>query len=231
MNSLTISGLSSGYHNTTILRDVDLNASQSAVTCLLGRNGVGKSTLMKTIMGIIPNSSGSIVLGKQVISGLKPFQIAKLGIAYAPQESSIFPQLTVEQNFTVACGKFALSDHKEVFEFFPRLAERLKQVAGTLSGGEQKMLLVARALMSKPKFMLLDEVTEGVQPSIVNSIGKAILWSNRELGTTVLMVEQNLELALGISHYYAMMDNGSIVDQGPVAGEETSHKVKQRMVI
>jgi urea transport system ATP-binding protein len=231
MKSLTISGLSSGYHNTTILRDLHLKAAQGAVTCILGRNGVGKSTLMKTIMGIVPHSAGKIVLGEQSISGLKPFQIAKLGIAYAPQESSIFPQLTVEQNFSVVCGKFVLSEHREVFEFFPRLAERLKQTAGTLSGGEQKMLLVARALLSKPEFMLLDEVSEGVQPSMVDNIGNAILWSNRTFGTTVLMVEQNLEFSLGISHYHVVMENGSIVDQGPVSGQVTMDSVRQHMVI
>jgi ABC-type branched-subunit amino acid transport system ATPase component len=231
MISLEISKLTSGYHKTTILRELDFVVPEGSITCLLGRNGVGKSTLMKTVMGLLPVASGSIKIGNESMHHLKPFQIAKKGVAYGPQEAAIFPQLTVEQNLSIL-GHSMKSDHmKEIFKFFPRLSERLDQKAGTLSGGEQKMLIVTRALLSSPKLMLLDEVSEGVQPSMVDNIGQAIMWANKTFKTTVLVVEQHLEFSLGISNFYAVMNNGSIVDEGVVTENETINQVKKYMVI
>lgn len=230
MISLDISELTCGYNKTMILRNLNLSIREGSITCLLGLNGAGKSTLFKTIMGLLPLSSGTIQLGKERISGLKPFQIAQKGVAYAPQDAALFPQLSVEQNLSLA-GKPKLERLQEIFTFFPRLSERMGQKAGTLSGGEQKMLLVARALLASPKFMLLDEVSEGVQPSMVDNIGKAILWANKTYNTTVLMVEQHLEFPLGISDFYAVMNNGSIIDEGTVSEQVTIHHVKKYMAI
>lgn len=231
MVSLEISKLSSGYKKTTIIRELSLSVVEGSITCLLGRNGVGKSTLMKTIMGLLSTNTGSIKLGEEKIDGLKPFQIAQKGVAYAPQEAAIFPQLTVEQNLSIVGGKTKPNHLKEIIHFFPILSERMHQKAGTLSGGEQKMLLVTRALLSSPKLMLLDEVSEGVQPSMVDNIGQAILWANQTYKTTVLMVEQHLEFSLGISNFYVVMNNGSIVDEGTVSENSTINQVKKYMVI
>ncbi|WP_078430526.1 ABC transporter ATP-binding protein [Alkalihalobacterium alkalinitrilicum] len=231
MNSLNISNLSSGYKKTQIIRDLQLTVPAGAVTCLLGRNGVGKTTLMKSIMGILPVFSGTVSLDNEQLSGLKPFQIAQKGIAYAPQDAAIFPQLTVEQNLSLVIKKEQFKERPEIFDFFPRLAERMNQKAGTLSGGEQKMLLVARALLSQPKLILLDEVSEGVQPSMIDKIGHALKWVNETYNTTILLVEQNINFSIGISDYFSVMDNGSIIDSGEITDDFSVETITKQLTI
>lgn len=213
-----INQLSSGYGTTLILREINLNLEQGDIFCLLGRNGVGKTTLLKTVMGIIPVHEGEVYFSGKPISRLKPFQIAHRGIAYAPQEAGIFPNLTVEQNLRVGYrnSKAAfINACQQAFEHFPILEERLNQRAGTLSGGEQKMLILSRCMITQPRLMILDEITEGVQPSIIDRITKALKILN-EQGTTLFLVEQNIKFALNIAHNYAVMNQGQIIEAGKV---------------
>ncbi|WP_102346057.1 branched-chain amino acid ABC transporter ATP-binding protein [Bacillus sp. Marseille-P3661] len=213
MSLMEINRMSSGYGRTVIDREIQLKVEYGKILCVLGRNGVGKSTLLKTIMGIVETFEGEISFDGARITGLKPFQIANMGIAYAPQESALFDNLSVEQNLKVGLPRQSTSFSticEEAFRIFPILKERLKQEAGTLSGGEKKMLLMARAMIRSPKLIILDEITEGVQPSVIDNISNALRKMN-EQGVSVLLVEQNVDFALSVAHSYAVMNQGQIV--------------------
>ena len=217
MSVLELKQVSSGYNRTIIIRDINISVEQGNIVCILGRNGVGKSTLLKTIMGVLPAKTGEICFKGNSLTGLKPFQIARTGIAYAPQELPIFPNLTVFENLAIGFqAKNAMETAGQALEYFPQLKDRLKQQAGTLSGGETKMLIVCRAIMGKPELLLLDEVTEGLQPSVVNTINNTLYTINKEKGTTMVIVEQNLSFAKQIAQDYVIMNQGTIVESGTI---------------
>ncbi|MDQ0889820.1 ABC-type branched-subunit amino acid transport system ATPase component [Paenibacillus sp. V4I9] len=232
MSFLRMRNVTSGYGKTLILRNIELEIGRGEIVCLIGRNGVGKTTLLKTIIGEIVLTEGEISLEDQPIHDLKPYQIAGKGVAYAPQEKGIFFDLTVLQNLKVGCNLPKSSFEEaciEVFLSFPVLGERLSQRAGTLSGGEKKMLMMARAIIQKPKLLVLDEITEGVQPSIIEKISAALKRLN-QLGTTVLMVEQNINFAVQIAHVCAVINQGQIIEVQHV-DESTKKRLEQYLVI
>jgi len=229
--ALQTTDLKAGYGHTKVLHGVDLAVEQGSVLALLGRNGVGKTTFVKAVMGIIAPSDGTVhTLGVDT-THIPPFRKARSGIAYVPQDFGIFDQLTVAQNLSMATPDLreVRNDGHEIFEHFPVLGERLGQKAGTLSGGERKMLLIARALYQRPKLMLVDEVTEGVQPAVVERIAEAITGRVGE-GTAVLLVEQRLEFALEIADYFSVLHAGEVVASGPVDAGARS-RIEQHMVL
>jgi branched-chain amino acid transport system ATP-binding protein len=206
---LEVSGIDVAYGPVPVLRDVSLSAEPGEILCILGRNGAGKTTLMKAVMGLLRPSRGRILLDGQVISGLPADRVPGFGIGYVPQGRRLFGALTVAEN--LALGLMARGRPRSVRDAalarFPRLAERLDQRADTLSGGEQTMLAVARALCLDPSVLLLDEPTEGLQPSMIAAIRAAIL-ALRDEGRTVLMVEQRIDAVLAVADRVAFLDTG-----------------------
>lgn len=217
--ALSVSAVSSGYGEAVIVRDVSLEIGAGRIVALLGKNGMGKSTLLKTVMGYLPvRAGGTVRLFGETVSGQPPHRIARQAIAYTPQEQALFQDLTVEENLRLGVRHdrdyaAGLARATQAFAF---LGERLKQRAGTLSGGEQKMLLVARALMSAPKLMLIDEITEGLQPSVIERLAGVLRAQRERHGTAILLVEQNVRFALSVADAYALIKSGEIVDRGEV---------------
>ena len=213
---LKISNLSSYYGESRIIPSLDLSVAKGEVVCLVGRNGVGKSTTLKSIMGMIKTPEGSILFDNQELIGKKTYERAALGIGYVPQGREIFPQLTVAENLELGLqvngGKGKIGE--EIFELFPIIKEFMERKGGNLSGGQQQQLAIARALVSHPKLLILDEPTEGIQPSIIEDIATAIERVNKELGVTVLIVEQYLDFVLAVSDRYYVMDKGEITLSG-----------------
>jgi urea transport system ATP-binding protein len=213
---LKIEGLEVAYGRTTVLFDVAFEVPGDGLVCVMGRNGVGKTTLLNTIMGILRPASGRIVLDGTDITGLRPDQRVRAGIAYVPQGRASFPQLTVSENLRVvaeACssGQGAID---EALELFPRLQPLLGRRAGFLSGGQQQQLAMARALVTKPRLLLLDEPTEGIQPSIILEIEDAIAKLNATSGLAILLVEQYMEFALRLATRYVVLDAGRVAASG-----------------
>ena len=211
---LSASDLRSGYATGDVLQDVGVTVEQGEVVGVLGRNGVGKTTLMKTLIGLLPARAGRIVFRDQDVTNLSADRRARLGIGYVPQGRGIFPQMTVRDNLRMGglinASKKPL-DFDLVFGYFPFLKERLTQRGGTLSGGQQAMLAIARALVSTPDLLLLDEPSDGVQPNIVEEIGDFIKILNREKGLTVLIVEQNIDLMQTVATRAYALDKGRVV--------------------
>lgn len=230
---LQISGLNFYYGESHILRDVDLSVPAGQMVCLIGRNGVGKTTLLKNIMGLLKPRTGQIVLENQPITALPPDQRARSGIAYVPQGREIIPRLTVKENLLLGIearpqgrtGKETIPD--EIFELFPVLKTMLSRMGGDLSGGQQQQLAIARALMGNPKLLVLDEPTEGIQPSIILDIEAAVKRIVAATGISVLLVEQHLHFVRQADRYYAMQ-KGGIVASGPT--RELSNEVIQRFL-
>lgn len=230
---LTIQGLSVGYGESQILWDVHLHVPPGQVVCLMGRNGVGKTTLLKSVMGLLPPQRGSIVFDGQDITRFKPEQRARRGIGYVPQGREIFPQLTVLENLRIGLlgkkgGNSKVPD--EVFQLFPALHFMLDRKGGFLSGGEQQQLAIARALVTEPKLLLLDEPTEGIQPSIILEIEAIIEQIKARGNISILLVEQYLEFAWRLADAYSIMEKGSIVAEGKMA-ELTEEVVKRHLTV
>ncbi|VCE82956.1 branched-chain amino acid ABC transporter ATP-binding protein [Burkholderia pseudomallei] len=223
--ALDLRDVTSGYKASVVLRKLSMTVASGDAVALLGKNGMGKTTLLKTITGYLPKKSGAIHLNGQDITRLPPHRIARAGIAYAAQEHALFPDLTIRDNLRLGLEKVSVFDERfaEIEPIFPVFKSRLKQHAGTLSGGEQKMLLVARALMMRPSIILLDEITEGLQPSVIDRLAEALLWERRRHGTTLLLIEQHVPFALKVADRYAVLKQGEIIDNGdaksPVAAD------------
>ncbi|MBO9123749.1 MULTISPECIES: ABC transporter ATP-binding protein [unclassified Rhizobium] len=230
---LHVENLWARYGATPILQGVDLSVSKGEIVSLIGRNGVGKTTTMRCLIGLLGAASGSVRLLGRDITKLSADSRARLGIGYIPQGRDVFPRMTVQENLEVGRsigGPAGKKLPELVFESFPRLAERRNQMAGTMSGGEQQQLAIGRALIGNPVLMLLDEPSEGIQPSIVQLICNALRSFSRELGTTVLFVEQNLDTILSLSDRSYVMEKGRIV--GTIAsGEVTSETVRQNLML
>lgn len=213
---LEIKNLSAFYGESNIIPNLSVSVPDKEIVCLVGRNGVGKSTTLKSIMGLVKTPSGSIKLAGEEIIKKKTYERAALGIGYVPQGREIFPQLTVQENLELGLqvngGKGEVGE--EIFELFPIIKEFLRRKGGNLSGGQQQQLAIARALVSHPKLLILDEPTEGIQPSVIEDIASAIEKVNKQLGITVLIVEQYLDFVLAVSNRYYVMDKGEIVLQG-----------------
>jgi len=221
------------YGESHILRDVDLEVPPGKVVCLMGRNGVGKTTLLKTIMGLLPARSGRLIFGERVITRDAPFRRARLGVGYAPQGREIFPHLSIHENLLVGLDGCRNGDRgipEEIFELFPVLKDMLKRKGGDLSGGQQQQLAIGRALVARPTLLLLDEPTEGIQPSIIQEIERAIR-RLRERGTVgILLVEQYLDFAQRLADAFAVMEKGEIVKRGPI-GELTPDVIKRHLAV
>lgn len=219
---LSLEGVSSGYGQSRILWDVDFALPQGKATALIGRNGVGKTTLLSTIMGLRPALSGRILFDGQDITRLSTHQRARTGIAIVPQGRHIFPFLTVEEN--LLSGLAARRDGKKgipdfIFDLFPKLAQIRSRKGGLLSGGEQQQLAIGRALAGDPRLLLLDEPTEGIQPNVVSQIEAALRHVRSEMGMTILVVEQYLDFAWRLADLYSAMQGGRIVRQGDTQTE------------
>jgi len=213
---LELDGVTAGYGPTPVLRDVDLSVEEGEIVGVVGKNGVGKTTLLKTAMGLVDPSEGTVTYRGQDVTGAAADERARAGIGYIPQGRDVFPKLTVEENLRMGEHVHADSDetlYEEVYEFFPVLEERADQDGGTLSGGQQQMLAIARALVANPDLLLLDEPSEGVQPSIVDQISEDMRAINDELGTTILFVEQNLGVIQTMADRCYAMERGTIVDE------------------
>jgi branched-chain amino acid transport system ATP-binding protein len=226
---LQVQGLQARYGKSRVLHGVSLDAREGEIAVLVGRNGVGKTTTLEAIMGLVEVTGGEIRFEGEPISGLAAYRIPRRGIGYVPQGRRIFPELTVRENLEIGCVSGALDTRTlaRVFEYFPRLKERLWQVGGTLSGGEQQMLAIGRALLGRPRLLLLDEPTEGLMPSLV-SLVEETMRRLRDEGTTILLVEQNLATALSLADRVYVMEKGEIRVTAAPSELEASPEVLQR---
>lgn len=219
-NILTLTQLNAAYEGSQILRNVNLNLPERHVVSLMGRNGVGKTTTLKCVVGLLKPMSGEIRLGEIPLGGLRPDERARQGLAYVPQGRDIFPTLTVWENLQVGLivhGQKANGQVDRVLELFPALKQMLKRKGGVLSGGQQQQLAIARALLTSPKVLILDEPTEGIQPNIIDQIAETLLKLKKEGQMSILLVEQYLDFCKGVADNFYVMDRGAIVAEGPIA--------------
>jgi urea transport system ATP-binding protein len=220
MSALTIEGVNQSYGGSHTLWDVGFEVPEGSRTCLMGRNGMGKTTLLKCIMGLLPVTTGRITFKGSDISAAPAESRARLGIGYVPQGREIFPQLTVEENLRVGLGvrRTLRGVPAHIFELFPVLKTMLQRKGGDLSGGQQQQLAIGRALVLGPTLLILDEPTEGIQPNIVHDIGNIILQLNRDVGVTILIVEQKLPFARRIASDFRILEKGRCVASGAIDG-------------
>lgn len=217
---LEVRNLAVRYGGIQALHDLSLSVPEGSIVTLVGANGAGKSTTLRTISGLVPPASGSIRFSGEEITGWPAHRIVAAGLAHVPEGRLVFPDLTVRENLMM--GAYLRRDRKEIAadlewvgEFFPRLRERITQQAGTLSGGEQQMLAIGRALMGRPRCLMLDEPSLGIAPLLVETIFARLVDLNKERGMTMLLVEQNASLALRVSHYAYVLETGTIHLEGP----------------
>ena len=217
---LEVRNLAVRYGGIQALHDLSLSVPKGSIVTLVGANGAGKSTTLRTISGLVPPASGSIRFSGEEIAGWPAHRIVAAGLAHVPEGRLVFPDLTVRENLIM--GAYLRRDRKEIAadvewvgEFFPRLRERITQQAGTLSGGEQQMLAIGRALMGRPRCLMLDEPSLGIAPLLVETIFARLVDLNKERGMTMLLVEQNASLALKVSHYAYVLETGTIHLEGP----------------
>ncbi|MDD9962026.1 MAG: urea ABC transporter ATP-binding subunit UrtE [Gammaproteobacteria bacterium] len=217
---IEVSSLNQSYGQSQVLWDLNLRIETGRSVSLMGRNGVGKTTLLKCLMGLLPVDSGAIIYDGMNLTQERAERRAALGIGYVPQGRMIFPLLTVEENLQVGFAALPKDRRRlpdQVFEYFPVLERMLKRRGGDLSGGQQQQLAIARALVLRPKLLILDEPTEGLQPNIVQEIGEILVRLKRDLGMTVLVVEQKLHFVRSVSDAFFIMTKGAIVAAGPMS--------------
>jgi urea transport system ATP-binding protein len=230
---LAIRGLNQFYGGSHTLWDVDFDVPAGSRTCLMGRNGMGKTTLLKCVMGLLPAASGEILFEGRNLCQSPAEARARLGIGFVPQGREIFPQLTVEENLRVGLGirrNGPRTIPDRIFQLFPVLQSMLRRRGGDLSGGQQQQLAIGRALVLEPKLLILDEPTEGIQPNIVHEIGDLILRLNKEAGVTVLLVEQKLPFAKRVASEFRILEKGRCVAGGPIA-DLTDHVVHAHLSV
>lgn len=229
---LQMKGLNQYYGGSHILRDVTIDAPIGECTVILGRNGVGKTTLLKCLMGLLPIKGGQVMLDNQDITGLSPEQRVRHGLAYVPQGRDIFSMLTVEENILIGMARFPARKARHVpehlYELFPVLKEMKHRRGGDLSGGQQQQLAIARALASEPRVLILDEPTEGIQPSIIKDIGKVIRKLADEGNMAIILVEQFYDFAEELADRYVVMARGEVIASG--AGSEMAEKNISQLV-
>jgi urea transport system ATP-binding protein len=230
---LAFAHVDSFYDRSHILHDVCLDVPEGKITAVLGRNGTGKTTLLKTLMGLTDRMQGEIHLGATDLGTEPTFRRARAGIAYVPQGREIFPDFSIREN--ILMGSFARADGKReippvIADLFPYLMDNLDRNGGVLSGGQQQQLAIARALAANPKIILLDEPNEGIQPSIVEEIENLIIKLNRDFGLTVVLVEQNVSFVRRAAHRFAMMEKGRVVASGEI-GELSDALVQRHMAV
>lgn len=216
---LNLSNINVSYDGSRILRGVNLTVPEKSLVCLMGRNGVGKTTTLKSIVGLVKTESGSVQLAGNDLTGLAPDARARKGIGFVPQGRDIFPHLTVWENLKVSLVVHGTKADQldRVLELFPILKEFLKRKGGVLSGGQQQQLAIARALLTDPKILILDEPTEGIQPNIIDLIGDTLMKIKKEGKLSILLVEQYLDFCLAVGDSFYIMDRGAVVAQGPIA--------------
>jgi branched-chain amino acid transport system ATP-binding protein len=227
---LEIKGLNAGYGEVAVLHDIDLSILEGEFVCIIGANTAGKSTILRVISRLVPRISGALRFGAVDLTTRASHEIPKLGIAHVPEGRQIFPDMMVEENLMLGAFTARNADDlpvrmEDVFELFPRLRERRGQLAGTLSGGEQQMVAVGRALMLRPKLLLLDEPSHGLAPKVVEEMHEAFVKIHSR-GTSILLVEQNVELALDVANRGYVLESGRIALQGTAAELSTSPTVR-----
>jgi ABC-type branched-subunit amino acid transport system ATPase component len=230
---LAVGGLEGGYGSSPVLHGVTFHIGPGEIFGVLGKNGMGKTTLLRTIMGLLPVRCGQIeVLGKNV-TGWPPYRITRLGVSYVPQEKSIFQDLSIDENLRLALREPSSFEERlaAVAGWFPFLATRRQQRAGTLSGGEQKMLLIARALLTRPHLVLIDEISEGLQPAVISLFQEILAEERRSHGTSIVLVEQNVQLALALADRYAVLKLGRIVETGSANDTGAQKTIERHLVI
>ncbi|WGD32182.1 ABC transporter ATP-binding protein [Ancylobacter sp. WKF20] len=211
---LSTLGLRAGYGGKPVLQGLDLTVREGEIVAVIGRNGVGKSTLMKSLIGLVPAMDGSIVYRGEAVEHLPAHKRARLGVGYVPQGRDVFPRLSVAENIAVGAmlkAGVTAADRERVLDYFPILRERWAQRAGTMSGGQQQQLAIGRVLIADPALILLDEPSEGIQPNIVQDIARIMVELNRATGVTIMLVEQNIDMIRAMAQRCYVMDKGRIV--------------------
>jgi urea transport system ATP-binding protein len=235
MTLLSVKDLHVYYGESHILHGINFLLNEGEFIGVIGRNGVGKTTFIKSIIGLLKVRNGSIVFNDREISNHPPYEISRLGISYVPQGREIFPALTVLENLKVALLSRKVEERRYsfdlVFDFFPILKARVNQRGGTLSGGQQQMLAIGRALLASPKLLLLDEPTEGIQPSIVRDIEDRLQTINQKLGLAIILVEQNLELTFRLVNRSYLMEKGHIIKEGTSNELKDDDLIKKHLAI
>lgn len=217
---LQLSNITVSYQGSRILRGVNLTVPERSLVCLMGRNGVGKTTTLKSVVGLVKTDTGSVKLAGKELVGLSPDARAREGIGYVPQGRDIFPHLTVWENLKIGLvvhGVRSVEPVEKVLELFPILKEFLQRKGGVLSGGQQQQLAIARALLTNPKILILDEPTEGIQPNIIDLIGDTLIKIKKEGKISILLVEQYLDFCLSVGDSFYILDRGAVVADGPIA--------------
>src|SRR6187399_923670 len=227
MNVLEVKGLQASIGGSRILRGVEFVVPPKSVFCLMGRNGVGKTSTLKSLVGLLGTDSGSMLLDGKALNGLAPEERARMGIGYVPQGREIFPHLTVQENLVIGTVARGMKLDR-IYTLFPIIKEFLPRKGGMLSGGQQQQLAIARALLTKPKLLILDEPTEGIQPNIIDQIGDAIKMLRAEGKMSILLVEQYLDFCRELADDFAILNRGAVVCTGPVAAL-TDQVVKEHL--
>jgi branched-chain amino acid transport system ATP-binding protein len=218
---LKLEELRGGYGTIEVVRGLSMEVRCGQIYSLVGKNGMGKSTLLKLILGLVPPQAGRVHLDGAEVTGLRPNEVVARSVSYVPQEQALFQDLSVGENLRLGSLSMPRAAFETrmlaVSEFFPFLRDRLRQRAGTLSGGEQKMLLLARAVLPQPKLVLVDEVTEGVQPTVVARMRDVLVETRKASGMSVLLVEQNMDFAFGLADRFGVLNQGVLIDEGDPA--------------